>query len=323
MKRIITLATLCAALSFTACGAKDAPPTEPVPNDPAPTEPATGDEPTEAVAPAEPAAPVFSKEETAKQLAVVETCEYDFNCSAFEVLVALGPEIGEQAAALAMDEAKPAKGRTVAILALAKVKAKVDLATLYEAVKKADDYGMRGAFVKLVEALQTDDAALRDKLRAEYLSDADSIDVIPVRGVLTVMPGTFAWAVAQLEGEHAADHDVRLVDLVTDLAQAEQLPKVVELLGKVTDPMAKNRLASAAIALGDKSHFQVLLDGLASENVYERSDAAGQLADVVKDLPADLKDKTIALLKAGKAGDSGGLTAMGYDKCLKALGAAD
>ncbi|PKN54603.1 MAG: hypothetical protein CVU56_25665 [Deltaproteobacteria bacterium HGW-Deltaproteobacteria-14] len=320
MKRIITLATLCGALFFTACGAKDAPPTEPAPTDPAPTEPAVVDEPTE---PEAPAAPVFSKEEAAKQLAVVETCEYDFNCPAFEALVALGAEIGEQTAALAMDETKPAKGRAVAMLALAKVKAKVDLATLYESVKKADDYGLRGAFEKLLEALQTDDAALLDKLHAEYLSDADGIDVVPVRGALRVMPGTFGWAVAQLEGEHADRLDVRLVDLVTDTAQAEQLPKVVELLGKLTNPMAKSRLASAAIALGDKGHFQVLLDGLASEDVYDRSDAANQLAEVVKDLPADLKDKAIALLKAGKAGDRGGLTAMGYDKCLKALGATE
>jgi len=325
MKRWMTTATVCGALVLGACGKKDeAPAADPTPaaETAKPAEPVA--EPVaEPTAPEEPAAPKFSEEETKKQLEVVATCEYDFNCPAYKPLVAMGTEIGPQTYALAMDETKPKNARAIAMSALGEVKAKVDLSALYDSVKKADDYGLSNALQKLVENAGAEDTAFTAKLRTEYTTLEDGIAAIPVRGLLRLMSGTLEWALTILEGEHEARLDIPMTDLVTDLASPEQLPRVVALLDKAQDVMVKHRLAATAIRLGDKSHFQVFLDGLASENQYDRSDAANFLANVIEELPAELKDKTLELVKAAKAGDSGGLTSVGYDKCLKKLGGAE
>ena len=65
----------------------------------------------------------------------------------------------------------------------------------------------------------------------------------------------------------------------------------------------------------------VFVAGLKSKDVYDRSDAANFLAKVAEHAPAEMKAELIDLLQKGKAGDSGGLTAMGYDEALKKLGA--
>jgi hypothetical protein len=119
----------------------------------------------------------------------------------------------------------------------------------------------------------------------------------------------------------AKDDQTYYADLITDSATAADLPTIVELLGVTKDLMARHRLAAKAIALGDAAHFDVFVAGLKSKDVYDRSDAANFLADVADKAPAELKAELIELLQKGKAGDSGGLTAMGYDKALKLLGA--
>lgn len=317
--RVTTKATLWVlAAVVVGCGGKKeepAPATEPAPAPvSAPEEPGAAEADTAA-----PEAPKYSPEAAAKLVTAMEACEYDFNCDAYEPLVAFGPDAGPQLLALAMDESKPAKGRGVAILALGATKSKVDVAALYASVKKADDYSLSSAFEKGVGGFATGDEAFRDAMRKEY---AESDDVMSARHVLQALPGTVDWALAQLEAEHAEDVEVRYADLVWDLAKAEELPRIQGLLNgeQLKDPMARHRLAAKAIQLGDASRYGILLDGLASDDQYNRADAANFFSEVAKDVPADQKAKAIELLKAGLAKDAGGLTASGYQKSLKALG---
>jgi hypothetical protein len=83
--------------------------------------------------------------------------------------------------------------------------------------------------------------------------------------------------------------------------------------------MARHRLAAKAIEFGDKDQFAILMKGLRSKNAYDRSDAAGFLADVAADMPEKLKPKAIKLLKSGKKRDHGGITADAFDKALRKL----
>ena len=119
----------------------------------------------------------------------------------------------------------------------------------------------------------------------------------------------------------AKDNHTGYADLVTDSATAADRPAIALMLGATKDVMARNRLAAKAIELGDQAHFGVFVAGLSSKDVYDRSDSANFLAQVAEHAPADLKPQLIELLTKGKAGDSGGLTAMGYDEALKKLGA--
>ncbi len=162
-----------------------------------------------------------------------------------------------------------------------------------------------------------------DALIAEYAKAFASTDDdrdIPLRGGLRAFPAeSVAWAKANLP--KAKDDHTAYADLITDSAAAADLPTVVEMLGATKDVMARNRLAAKAIELGDTAHFDVFIVGLKSKDQYDRSDSANFLADVADKAPADKKAELIDLLQKGKAGDQGGLTAMGYDKALKALGA--
>lgn len=269
---------------------------------------------------AAPEAPKYTPEAAESLVKQMASCEYDFDCAAYEPLVAFGPAAGPQLLALAMDEGKAAKARGVAVLALGASGSKVDVAALYASVKKADDYSLSSAFDKVVGTLAAGDDAFRDAARAEYVGAEDAM---AARHVLQALPGSLDWALTQLEGEHPPELDVRFADLVGDLATAAELPRIQALLDgdRVKDAMARHRLAAEAIALGDTSRYGVLLAGLASRDVYERADAANFFAKVAKGVPPAEKDKAIKLLKAGLAKDPGGLTATGYQQSLEALGA--
>jgi hypothetical protein len=163
--------------------------------------------------------------------------------------------------------------------------------------------------------------AVFDTLIAEFVKAAASTDddrEIPLRHGLGAFPAeSVAWVKANMA--KAKDDQTYYADLITDSATAADLPTIVELLGVTKDLMARHRLAAKAIELGDASHFGVFVAGLSSKDEYDRSDAANFLENVADKAPAELKDKLIELLEAGKAGDRGGLTSMGYDGALKKL----
>lgn len=141
-----------------------------------------------------------------------------------------------------------------------------------------------------------------------------------MRAGLKAFPAeSVAWVKAKLP--KAKDDPSSYADLITDSATATDLPTIVELLGKTKNVMARDRLAGKAIELGDVNHFDVFVTGLKSDDQYDRSDAAGFLAEVADKVPADQRAALIELLQKGMAGDQGGLTAIGYQDALKKLGA--
>lgn len=314
------LAPLALALLIGACGEKNPAPAAPE-APPAAAEPGADPaaEPDEPAA-AEPAAPAFDAAAAAAHLEALGACSSEHGCEAYTALVAFGPEIGPVASAFALDTEKPAKARGLAMIALGAVKAEVDAGAHYAAIRTAKDRDLNRGLEGLLEATKPDDEALATSLRADLLSGDRAFDRIALRRMLGHLPGTGEWALAELEGLPSADTAVVLADLVSDLSTPDDAARLAELIPNVKDAMAKHRVAATAIAHGDKAHFGVLLDGLRSEDVHDRADAANMLARVVKELPAELKAETLELLKSGKERDPGGLTARGYDSCLKALG---
>jgi len=314
------LMPLALALAIGACGGETPAPAAPEGPAAAAEPGAEGAEPT-AEAPAEPAAaaPAFDADAVAGHLEALAECRSEYGCPAHDALIAFGPAIGPLAHAFALDTEKPAKARGIAMSALGAVKAEVDAGALYAAIRVAKDRDLFSGLESIIRATTPDDEALIASLRADLLSGDRAVDALAIRRMLGHLPGQGAWALAELEGGPPAKQSLALANLVSELSTPEDAARLASVLPTLTHPMAKHRIAATAIAHGDKAHFPVLLDGLRSNDVHDRSDAANMLARVVKELPAELKAEAIELLKAGKARDRGGVTARGYDNCLKVL----
>jgi hypothetical protein len=315
MHRLAALILLAAALG---CGGKKSDDAKPATAPPAakPVEPAA--KPAE---PPPPPAPVYSPETAKALVAEMIKCSSDYGCQALDTLVGFGAPAAAELLALAGDTAATTDARGLAASALTKLKASEAGPKLVEIANAiADDRMLQGDLYEAAGASGgqgTFDALIAEYAKARASSDDDR--EIPLRQGLKAFPAqSVAWAKDNLP-KAAKDNQVPEADLITDSATAADLPVVVELLAAAKDPMARHRLAAKAIELGDTSHFGVFVAGLSSKDEYDRSDAANFLENVADKAPAELKDKLIELLEAGKAGDRGGLTSMGYDGALKKL----
>lgn len=307
---------LSLASSLGGCKKKEAdqaPAPSPASNQPAPPPPVVVDAP---------AAPVYSAEAAKAALASLSTCTSQYSCDGYKTLLGFGqPVVPDVMAALAEPTTGKDQRRILAELVGELKPAGQGPALVAMASSITDDSMLQSDLYKAAGA--TGGKETFDALIAEYakaLADSDDDRDIPLRGGLRAFPAeSVAWAKENLP--KAKDDHTAYADLITDSGAAGDLPVIVEMLGQTKDPMARHRLAAKAIELGDKGHFAVFVDGLKSKDVYDRSDAANFLAKVAEQAPEDLKPQLVELLQKGKAGDSGGLTAMGYDEALKKLGA--
>lgn len=309
------LMLLCLALT-TGCGKKES-------EEKKAKEPESSAGPTETARPAEPALPVekkplqYSAEAAAKMIAELEKCEYDFSCKPFKPLVSFGKKVSADLVKLASDAAKPKKGRTVAAQALIMIKDPGIGMQMVEAAKQEKDFMLREKLFMAASAGGSD--KVFSALSAYYLDDKGKDHKMQVRaGLRMYRKRALDWAVAQLL-KKPKKNQVELADIVTDTAGKESLKAIQELLPRVKATMAAHRLASVLMKLGDAKGLDVLVKGLKSKDQYDRSDAANFLANVVKMVPQSRKAELIKLLKAAKAKDRGGLTSLGYARCLKAL----
>jgi hypothetical protein len=278
---------------------------------PKPTEPAKAPEP------AKPKAIEYSAETAAKLIGDMEKCEYDFNCKAYKPLVSFGKKVSADLAKFATDAAKPAKARAIAAKALITIKDPAVGKQMLEAARKEKDFMLRDKLYSAAAAGGSDE--IFNDLTKLYLSKAGKEHQMQIRaGIRLYQKKALDWAIEKLP-KTKKNQQVEVADIIVDLADKDSLKAIQGLIPKVKDIMARHRLASKAIALGDKGKFDILIKGLKSKDQYDRSDAANFLAGVIKQLPADKKAEVIKLLKAAKKKDRGGLTAMGYNKCLKAL----
>ena len=272
--------------------------------------------------PAEPPAPVtppVKAPDKGALLTQIATCEDDSSCDAYKPLVALGTQVSADLAKLAADATKPAKARQVAAKALSEIKDPATGKTLWDAARVEQDFMVRGDLFQAAGASGSDEVLAA--AGAFYLTDAGwEVRTEARKAFKGFGHKAFDWAAGALV-KATTKFQTAVADVIMDSAQPSDLARIKELLGQVKDRMTRHRLAQVAVQHGDLTQFAVLLDGLAKGDVYERSDAANMLAPVIKLLPEAAKAKTIDLLKAAKAKDSGGLTASGYDGCLKALGA--
>jgi hypothetical protein len=250
-------------------------------------------------------------------------CASDYDFAGYKTLVGFGAQAAPDLLALAGDKTASAEARGMAAKALGEIKAPDAGPKLIEIANAAGESESMLQGDLYEAAGKSGGQATFDALIAEYAKAIASMDDdrdIPLRHGLSAFPKeSVAWAHANLP--KAKDNLTGYADLVTDSASGPDLPAINEMLGATKDVMARDRLASKAIELGDKNHFDVFVAGLSSKDEYDRSDAANFLANVAGDAPADLKAKLIELLQKGKAADAGGMTAAGYDEALKKLGA--
>lgn len=273
--------------------------------------------------PPPPPAPTYSPDAAKAAIAKLGDCVIPDNCEGYKTLVGFGPQAAPDLLAAIADPASSKDTKEMAAAAVGALKQPdlgpklVELGNAEQDSLVQDDiYGAAG---------ESGGQATFDALIAAYAQAIGSVDDdrdIPLRKGLRAFPKeSLAWAGTAIaaKGKGAPD-PTGVADLFTDSAQAADLPAVVDALGKTKDVMARHRLAAKAIELGDTAHFDVFVTGLSSKDQYDRSDAANFLAQVADKAPADLKPKLVELLQKGKAGDQGGLTAMGYDEALKKLG---
>ena len=322
MNRTLTL-SLVLGLALAACKKKEDAPA-------GGTAAATGAATATAAPPPPPPAPdaavaaAYSADAAKKALGELAACSTQYNCAAYTTLVGFGPAAAPDLVAALGDPAVTKDTRRLIAAAIAEIKPPDVGPKLVEIANTADDSMLQGDLYEAAGA--SGGRATFDALIAEYKKAIASLDDdrdIPLRSGLRAFPAeSVAWAKENLP-KAKKDHTA-YADLITDSAQAADLPAVVEMLGQTKDPMAKNRLAAKAIELGDtaKERFDVFVAGLSSKDVYDRSDTANFLAKVADKVPAEMKAQLVELLQKGKAGDSGGLTSMGYDEALKKLGAS-
>ena len=268
---------------------------------------------------AEPEALAYSADAAAAAIGELEACDNQFSCEALKTLVAFGDKVSKDLSAIAVDTAKKGELRAIATAGLTKIKDPNVGVALFEAAKIEEDFGLRGDLFKAAGA-SGGDATFAAML--EYYASDDSDDHrTGMRSALREFDGAklFAYAVENFPSDK--DKEVRFADLISDAGEGATKEKVVELIGKTKHTMARHRLARAAVTLGDVAQISVLIDGLKSDDQYDRSDAANFLQDVTEHIPADQKQAVIDLVSAAKKKDQGGLTSRGYDAVLKKLGA--
>ena len=157
----------------------------------------------------------------------------------------------------------------------------------------------------------------------EKATAASDLRAIPLRAGLRQFPTqVIEWSkdkLAKAKGLEATN----AADLVADAATKEDLDAVLKLLSAQKDPMARDRLATAAIKLGatDVKLFEVYATNLNSKDEYDRSDAANFLSEVTDKVPAELKAKLVTATQAAvKKADS--RDAANFNKVIKDLGGA-
>lgn len=325
MLRIRTLAFVTLAiLGAAGCGKKAAKDQQDKQTNTPPSAPSPA--PLVAAAPTPPPpppAPTYSPDAAKQLVATFGDCVIADTCDAYKTLVGFGAQVGPDLLTALADPALPADSKKLVVDALGALK-------LPDVGPKLVELGSDPAYADLQDELfkaagASGGQAAFDALIGAYdkaIRDSDDDRDIPLRGGLRAFPAeSVAWAKDQLAKRKPKDASdaTGIADLITDSATTADLPAVVEALGKSKDVMVRDRLAAKAIELGDLTHFDVFVAGLKSKDQYDRSDAAGFLADVADKAPADLKPTLIELLEKGKAGDQGGLTAMGYDEALKKL----
>ncbi|MBK9030192.1 MAG: hypothetical protein IPL61_02435 [Myxococcales bacterium] len=287
---------------------------------PKPTEPAAA--PVAAAEPTPPPAPTYSPAAAKALVSEMVKCSSDYGCAPLDTLVGFGAQAAPEVLSLAVDATATKDARGLAATVLTKIKAPdAGLPLIAAASAITDDSMLQSDLYEAAGA--SGGQPVFDALIAEYAKASASLDDdrdIPLRRGLRAFPAeSVAWVKANLP--KAKDHFSSYADLITDSATAADVPTIVELLGTTKELMARHRLAAKAIELGDPAHFDVFVVGLKSKDQYDRSDAANFLKDIADQAPDALKPELIELLQKGKAGDAGGLTAMGYDGALKKLGA--
>tara|TARA_R110002096_G_scaffold292224_2_gene486608 strand:+ start:52461 stop:53213 length:753 start_codon:yes stop_codon:yes gene_type:complete len=246
-------------------------------------------------------------------------CESPYSCDSLETVVGFGTNVSKELSAIATDSSKAKPAREVALAGLKKIKDPTVGMALFEAAKTEEDSSLQRGLFGTAGASGGDDTFTA--MITHYASDESKEHRTAMRSGLREFGGKALseWVYANYPEEK--ENQVRYADLVVEADEGADAAKVVALLGKTKHIMAGHRLAMVAVKLGDESQISVLIDGLKSSDQYDRSDAANFLEDVADKIPADRKQEVIDLVTAAKAKDAGGLTAMGYDKVLKKLGA--
>lgn len=312
MKRTLLCLTL-SSLSALGCSKSDDKAAKP---DPA-TESATN--PAEAAAVGESKDAAYSPEAAAAALTAMQQCTSQYGCDALDTLVGFGDKVSNDLFSLAVDAAKTKEIRQVALAGLEKIKDPAMGMGLFEAAKKEEDFMVRAGLFKAAGA--GGNAETFAAMVGHYASDDSEEHRTEMRSGLRNFGGEmlFSWAAENYPEDE--DKQIRFADLIGDSGEAADKDKTIELMTKTTHSMAKHRLASFAVKLGGTEQISVLIEGLKSSDQYDRSDAASFLVDIAESIPAAQKQEVIDLATAAKAKDAGGLTAMGYDKLLKKLGA--
>lgn len=271
--------------------------------------------PAEVAAPDEPAAPEYT-EAAAKQLVdELAGCTSAYSCDALTTLISFGPKVSAALAEIATDASKTKDLRSIALHGLTEIKDPAVGMRLFEAGKTEQEFILRGDLFKAAGA--SGGAETFAAMAADYASDASKEYRTELGFGVKSFDKAMVFEYASSNYPDAEPQQIRFADLIRDAAT--DAAAVQPLLDKTKDPMARHRLASAMVALGDASKLDILIKGFSSKSEYDRSDAANMLAAVVDKIPEDRKAEIIDLVTKAKAGDKGGLTSVGYDKILKAL----
>jgi hypothetical protein len=277
-------------------------------------------EPAPTTTPTEPAAPTYSPEAANELLGKLAACTSPYACEPLETLVGFGDKVSADLATIAVDPGKPKELRRVAAVGLVKIQDPKVGVKLFEAGKAEEDFILRLDVFKAAGASGGDETF--DAMIAYYVSD----EAKEARHTTDLLIALRAFGSEKLMA-YAKDNwptdkklEVRFADLVRDEPAAGDKDALAAMLEKSKDSMARHRLASALVKVGDTSKLDILVEGLKAKNEYDRSDAANMLAEVVERVPAERKTEIVELAKAARAKDKGGLTSVGYDKIIKSLG---
>jgi hypothetical protein len=312
--RMLRPTLILATSLFAACGK-----TEPVSDPPDPVAPAAPVKVVEPAAAVVPAAPAYSAAAASKLAGELEKCKYDFNCDAYKPMVAFGAKATPDLLKIVTDATKPATGRAVAAQALGEIRDPAAGAPLLEAAKAEQDFMLRGALFEAAGKTGADEVL--SSAGALLLTDTGwKIRIELNKAIIPFGRKAFAWAVAALPAHKSDKFAVSLADVIVATAQAGDESTLKELTATARDEMAKDRLASKSVELGDTAQVAVLITNLEKGDEYTRADAGNMLARVAERIPADQKAKVLELVKAARARDKGGLTSAGFDKVITQLG---
>lgn len=266
-------------------------------------------------APEAPKALAYSDAVADDLVAKLATCTSSAFCDPYKPLRQFGPKVSERLARVATDAKAKSSYRRVALSLLKEIEDPKVAMTLFEAARAHKSFIERYDLYEAAAASGGDE--IFKAMTSFYDSKAGQEHQLQMRrGLRRFGPELIAWAAERMK---KTKDEVAIADLIFDAAKSRDKDTVVALLKTCKHRMACHRLAATAIRLGEVEQFEVLLAGLRSKDVYDRSDAANFFAKVAKTLPASKKTEAIELLEAGKAKDRGGLTARGYSRSLQVL----